>query len=331
MTSTSPRRRTTLIAALLSAAAALAACGDSSDTPAGEMRSFKADNGTVEIPTHPQRIVTIGSPGVFLQIGVEPVGMSGAPGKEWMSWLTPQQREAYEAAENLGNLPNLDYEQIAGLNPDLITVAIPREAWERNADVAKRLKAIAPTAYISINPSKTDMSPWKAQLQRTADAVDARGRVDDDKAAYDKLVADIKGRYGSLLRSTTFAFVNRTEGEEGRFEREYSSSYCTVAATEAGLDIPGETSVGTKTFETVSMERISDLSQFDAIIYRSGPDKKPAPAVEPVLESNAWKSLPQVSDGRALGVQCDPTLTYSAKAAELRSIEEALDRLASKK
>jgi iron complex transport system substrate-binding protein len=65
----------------------------------------------------------------------------------------------------------------------------------------------------------------------------------------------------------------------------------------------------------------------DVIIYPLGADGAVTPEFAPVLETNIWQSIPQTNEGRALGVQCDRTSTYSSKIVNLESLKEALGTL----
>ncbi|MBK6044764.1 ABC transporter substrate-binding protein [Streptomyces sp. MBT55] len=83
------RRGTAFAAALMSASLLLTACGSDGDgtgnkaaagtsgDKSAETRSVKAENGTVEIPAAPRRIVTIGNTNLpFIDLGGKPVGVT---------------------------------------------------------------------------------------------------------------------------------------------------------------------------------------------------------------------------------------------------------------
>ncbi len=331
------RCRAAVIAAIaLSAALLLAGCsgapardGSSATSTAeqvGGTRSFEADNGTVRIPTDPQRIVTIGSAAVFLGFGVNPVGMASPVSGRDMAWLTPEQKTANDKAMDLGRPPDVDYEKLASLEPDLIVVHIPQHAWDGKAVDEARLKSIAPTVFIVINNAK-----WKDQDARVADAVGHLDGFNKGKEAYDRLVAEIKDEYGALLDSTNFVALNRwSDTTEGSFAVEYSESYCTSDATEVGLKFPKPPREGLLS-DVLPMERMSDFATYDAIFYPLGPGGKPKSEFVPVLDSNVWKTLPNVAAGRAFGVTCNTALTYPSRIQHLTSVEKALGELATKK
>lgn len=317
------RRVAALAAALLSATLVLTACGNDSDDSGNastEMRNFEADNGTIEIPVDPQRIVALGSAGTYLGLGVEPVGMPRASASE-LPWLSPEEKQINESAIDTGD--EVDYEQIAGLTPDLIVVFDPARVLEGDSYDEERLRSIAPTVYIELNAAE-----WKTQVGRLADAVGELDTFEASEAEYDTLTADIKDEYAELLDSTTFTVLNRWESsEDGTFVLEHPGGYCPGPLEDAGLKILPENAEDVFSFH--SMEQLSDaVADADVIIYPLGADGNVMPAFAPVLESNIWQSLPQVQNGRALGVQCNSfAVTYSSKIPNLESLKETLATL----
>lgn len=335
MTETPLRRRGAAIAAaLISAALILTACsGAPEETPsddpgaASQTRQFEADNGTIEIPVDPQRIVALGSASVYLNLGVEPVGLGPKAREGDLVWLTTEQKAANDAAVDVGENEEIDYEEVASLEPDLIVVYDPLRVWEGGSYDEARLQSIAPTAYIAISNSD-----WKTQVGRLADAVGELDTFEADKNEYDSLVAEIKDEYADRLSSTTFTVLNRwTYQDAGSLTVEHSAGYCVTHLREVGLkttpesrDIDGQQSIS----DELSMEQLSDtVADADVIIYPLVPGGEVKAEFEPVLESNIWQTLPQVQDGRAVGVQCNTVLTYSAKTGYLESLKEALATL----
>jgi iron complex transport system substrate-binding protein len=326
------RRGAALAAALLSTALVLTACsGNPEETPTddtgatSETRSFEADNGTIEIPTDPQRIVALGSPQTYLALGVEPVGFGEKATESNLAWLPAEAAQVNDAAVEVGD--QVDYEKVASLEPDLIVVYEPEHVLEGDKYNEETLTSIAPTIYIELSNAN-----WKTQVERLADALNAVDALEAGKAEYDALVAEIKDEYAERLGSTTFMVLQRWGGdftpEAGTLNMEYPGSYCTAYAEDAGLDIiPEAPADGTLDME-LSMEKLSDtVADADVIIYPLEADGSVKPEFAPVLETNIWKSLPQVEEGRALGVQCNRTATYASKVPNLESLKEALGRL----
>lgn len=324
---TAPLRRSSaaLATVLLSAVLVLAACGSDADTDktAGETRSFKADNGTVEIPVAPQRIVALGSALTYLSLGVEPVGLGPKASEADLPWLSAEEKRANDAAVDVGD--PVDYEKVASLKPDLIVVSEPEHVLEGDKYDEERLQSIAPTVYFEVENSR-----WKTQTERLADAAGALDTMKEGKAKYDALIAEIQDQYGDLLDSTTFSFLNNWTGSAGEFAVEYAHSYCTAYATEAGLEIlpkpPSEELDGPGPSQ--SIEGLSDIAAgVDVLVYPLGADGEVNPKFKPIMGTNVWKSLPQVKDGGALGVRCNTGPTYASKIGNLASLKEALRTL----
>jgi iron complex transport system substrate-binding protein len=328
MTSLLRRRGAALAGATLSAALVLTGCGSSSDAPGdttGAMRSFEADNGTIEIPADPQRIVAIGSAPIYLSLGVEPVGLGPKATESELAWLPPEAKQVNDAAVDVGD--EVDYEKVASLEPDLIVIYDPAHVWEGGKYNEERFQSIAPTIYIELSNTN-----WKAQTERLANAVGEVGTFEDGKARYDTLVTEINSEYSELLTSTTFMVLNRWGGkftpEAGVLNMEYPGSYCTTYAEDAGLEIVPEAPADGDISVELSIEQLSDtVADADVIIYPLGADGAVTPEFAPVLETNIWQSIPQTNEGRALGVQCDRTSTYSSKIVNLESLKEALGTL----
>ncbi|MGO1183940.1 MAG: ABC transporter substrate-binding protein [Micrococcaceae bacterium] len=324
------RRAAALVAAVLSTTLVLTACSSDSDdsgNTSAESRSFEADNGTIEIPVDPQRIVALGSAATFLSLGMEPVGMPRASEGE-LAWLSPEQAQINEAAVDTGD--EVDYETVANLEPDLIVVYEPSHVLPGYEE--DRLQSVAPTVYITL-----DTTDWKTQVERLADAVGELDNFNADEAEYETLVAELRDEFADLLDSTGFVVLNAFGGGTGptgaaEFFWEYADSFCTNYFGDVGLKILPENPVVEEVGDTglnVSIEQLSDtVADADAIIYPLGADGNVKPEFEATLNSNIWQSLPQVQDGRAVGVQCNSTAhTYATKIPSLESLKEALATL----
>lgn len=208
MTTTPLRRRgVALTAAVLSIALVLTACGsdDGDDKAAattgdnaGQTRTVKAGNGAVEIPTNPQRVVTIGNTDLpFIDMGGKPVGVTGVAESE-LSLLPQEQRATFEKATNLGE--EVDLEKVASLKPDLILVQIPDTEFKK---IEKQLGTIAPTVFWGLD------TEWKALAEALAEAGNVKAALSRQKTDFEGRVATMKQTYADTIKTTKFVNLDR--------------------------------------------------------------------------------------------------------------------------
>ncbi|GGX84158.1 ABC transporter substrate-binding protein [Streptomyces fructofermentans] len=325
------RRGAVLAAALMSASLVLTACGgdgdDTGDKATGTRgdktagsRSVKAENGTVKVPTDPERIVTIGNTNLpFLDLGGKPVGVTEASDSE-LDVLPKEQRTAYEAAEVVGsNGGEVDLEKLAALKPDLILVQFHSNDWDK---VGKKLEAIAPTVYWGLD------TEWKAFADAIAEAGNVSDELSRQKAEFEDKVAKIQKTYGKVIKDTSFVDVSRGDwSDPGTFY--IADIGCSeIARDDIGLDLP-EAAEGKDplAYESLPFEQIGELSKYDVVTYPVDADGRPTEPFAPVVKTNTWKALPAVRSERALGVFCPGNNSYGPVIQYLDSLDSALATL----
>lgn len=347
MTHSLRRRSATLAAVALSAALALAACGSDDDSTAkttasttggdaavttsgttgegptgatGETRTIEADNGTIEVPANPQRVVTLGNTTLpFIDMGGEPVGVTEQQAS--LIELVPEDQQAVlAAATNLGSSADqVDMEKLASLKPDLILAQFPASEFEQIED---QLESIAPTVFWGLDVE------WKAFADGLAEAGNATDGLSQQKAEFEEKIADMKQRYSDVITNTKFVNVDRWDNSDpGTFS--IADFGCVeIAMDDLGMDFPraaeGEDPLG---WTSLPFEQLAELSKYDVITYPVDAEGKPKEAFAPVVETNTWKALPAVDSGRALGLFCPGNNSYGPVLQYLDSLDTALASL----
>ncbi|MFG2428469.1 ABC transporter substrate-binding protein [Streptomyces sp. NPDC048590] len=330
------RRGMAVAAALMSASLLLTACGSdgdgTGDKAAGETsgdkaaktRSVKAENGTVEIPAAPRRIVTIGNTNLpFIDLGGKPVGVTEVSDSD-LAVLPEDQKAAYQAATVVGSSGgDVDLEKLAALKPDLILVQFHSNDWDK---VGKRLESIAPTVLWGLD------TEWKAFAGEIATAGNVTNELGRQKAEFEKKVTKIKETYGKIIDDAKFVDVSRGDwSDPGTFY--IADIGCSeIARDDIGLDLP-EAAEGKDplAYESLPFEQIAELSEYDVITYPVDAEGRTTEPFVPVTETNTWKALPTVTSGHALGVFCPGNNSYGPVLQYLDSLDGALATLADKR
>ena len=178
-------------AVAVAAIVALAACGDTGpepdDAPAGAGFPVAIEHkfGTTEIPSRPERVVTVGftEQDALLALGITPVGEREFGGG-YAYRDRPWAQEALDGAEpaTVGG-DEISFERVAAQRPDLI-IGVNSGMTE---DEYRRLSDIAPT--VAQSDEYIDFGvPWQEQTMVIGRAV---GREDEARA----LVRDVEARF----------------------------------------------------------------------------------------------------------------------------------------
>ncbi|MBB6174385.1 iron complex transport system substrate-binding protein [Nocardiopsis mwathae] len=322
-------RRSPGLVGALALSLALAGCGSSTggedaSGESGETRVFTADNGEITIPADPQRVVATGyAVPVLIEADAPLVGIS--------SWQRGEPLMSEEDLATYEELPKVageqaaetNYEAIAEADPDLIVIGVPAPVLG-DIDV-ERLESIAPV--VAIGP--TVPSAWRELSRKQADAAGALDRFDAVQGEYENKAADLAEKYSDVLPQLKLGHIGEYgEVAKGTFQREFSGSWGTNIAEDIGAAYYGEVKEpgpGSRAVsEYPSVEELPDsLGEADAITYSVKADGSIPESVQYVMDSELWKNLPAVKDGKTFPIQHTEAATYGQAMRTLDAIDES--------
>jgi iron complex transport system substrate-binding protein len=254
------------------------ATGDATSSPTVIEHAF----GTTTIGTAPQRLVVVGykEQDYFLALGTVPVGIrewfGGQPSAVW-----PWAQSYLNGAAPVALPRELDYEQIAVLEPDLIvglTAGMSQEEYDL-------LAAIAPTV-----PQLTSAGDYEASWQELARTA---GRIVGKEPQAEELVVALEARIAAVadrypqFQGATAILASAYEGAVYLYN---SSATALKVLTSLGLTVPAPVDAITDTadqFFVVSAERF-DLLEADLAVWSEGIAD---PGVQAVLAEPLYQLL----------------------------------------
>ncbi|MFD6895497.1 ABC transporter substrate-binding protein [Rhodococcus sp. NPDC060086] len=303
--------------------------GGSEETDAAastETRTFEAQNGSIEIPADPQRIVACG----YAVLPLIQADANLAAVCEWTRETENMDEETLAAYEELPkvapdmSVADLNYEAITMAEPDLIIMGVPAMVQEQ-LDMAT-LETLAPVVFLG--PSIPGQ--WRELGEQFADAANVSDAYGEFKDEYDARAAELADKYAGTLGGLKFAGVCSECGTNpGEYMREYKSSYTSNLFDDLGFDFPGEPADPAITHgEYLSFEKLPEnLGDADVIVYGIEADGSVTPALQELFDSPLWKELPAVKAGNLVAVKHANAATYETALLALDSIDAALEKL----
>lgn len=299
----------------------------------GGMRAAEHMYGEVELPADPQRMVATVLPLVTdhaLVLGIPLVGSPGANGFA-QAPFPEYQRERYpdrlEGVEKVQGRPEMNFEQIATLNPDCILAIDPGE------DVYESLSGIAPTFVYpftyetEVDGETLQQFNWERNLRTIAGAFGRRQQADEYLADYQARTEDLSGRLAERWGDATFAtvsFFNEQLSVSGYgVQTDSLILFEDLGLTPAPFVNPGQ--------QTLSLEEIPRLDAAD-VLFLSVPPRaaegslgRDREALAPLLDSPLWQRLPAVRNDQVFEVRQEATYVSPLSAdAFLDLVERAL-------
>lgn len=322
-------RRATAAFAAATLGLTLSGCwaGDSQAETEGETRTFEADNGEVEIPTEPERVVATGyAVPVLLEADAPLVGIS-----EWgrgTALMSDEDLATYEETEKImgENADTINYDAVEKVDPDVIVMGVPLPVLgDVNMD---RLEKIAPV--VVLGPDRPD--DWKELGAKQSDAAGATVAYEEKQESYETRAAELKEKYADVLDGLEFGHLGAYgDVSAGDFHREFAGSWGTNIAGDIGVTYYGQVkdpSEGgsAEVSEYPSIEEVpTSFGDADYITYTVDPDGSIAEPVKYVFDSPLWKNLPAVKAGHVIPIRYSEAATYESAEKALESIDKALE------
>ncbi|GAA1613966.1 iron-siderophore ABC transporter substrate-binding protein [Actinoplanes couchii] len=254
---------------------ALAGCGDAATTPessasaAGDTFPVTVDHafGKTVLEAKPERVVVVGysEQDYYLALGTVPVAIrdwyGDQPSATW-PWA-----QSYLKGAKPTVLPraDLDYEQILGLDPDVI-VGVSAGLTQEQFDT---LNKIAPTVA---QPSADD--PWAVTWQ---DKTRKAGQILGRSAEAEKMVTDLETRLAAAstkypqLKGASTVFASGFEGQFYIFSPNATGSQVLLDLGLTMSDEVGKLTDNANDYYTISKERF-DLLDVKVAVWSEAPD-----------------------------------------------------------
>jgi iron complex transport system substrate-binding protein len=274
--------------------------------------------GETVVEEAPERVVVVGltEQDILLELGVTPVAVTEWYGDQpFATWPWAQELLGDAEPEVLSQADGIEFERIAGLDPDLI-IGTNSGMTEKDYEL---LSAIAPTVT-NVEGSTPYFSLWQDQVLQVARAL---GREDDGQA----LVDEVEGRYAAVReahpewegQTATFSQGGPYDGLLFVYPDGLSTSFLTDLGFTMTEGLDGfAPDVGSQA--EISAEN-TNLLEADVIVFAT----EDAKMFDQLQEFGTIGSLPAVTANRA--VYTDGTLAGALYFLTPLSLQYALDRL----
>lgn len=303
-------------------AVGLAACGgggssSSSGSTAGGgsgTRTVKTAKGPVEVPAEPTRVVSIqpSTADTLYDLGIEPIGVYDLGAQ----YVSPRYRAKWNKATKVGDDGEINVEEVAKLEPDLIIGA----NYEWNTDVYSKLTEIAPTVI-------TPISGWREISHSTADAVNRLAQLAELQKELATRSAQIRVKYAKQLDAYKWDIL-QGGFEPGNFWLYGPESDAGEILAGAGVRFAsGSAGVKGEEGEPLSYEKIGVLDDAGAIGFYANYDGTPNNEGPALFKQAAFEQLGAVRAGRTVPIPDFLPGGYGDALAVLDELEAGLKKL----
>ncbi|MDN6352474.1 MAG: iron-siderophore ABC transporter substrate-binding protein [Corynebacterium sp.] len=328
-------RRTLLRAAAaataIATAVSMAACSSDDDSDGGSSADSAATSdgefptsvdtkfGEITIDEAPQRVVALGwgDAEIALDLGVQPVGAS-----DWLGFgedndgISPFNDDSYDESPEILDTEEVEYEEIASLNPDLILDV--RSAGDE--DTYETLSDIATTVSVP-EGSESFTTTWEDQVSMISTALglpetgdeligEVNGRIDEAKEAnpdWSDKTASVVTQFGDgwgayVAGDARMDLVTALGFQENSEVADMAEDNFYVDLSEENIDV-------TDSDVVIGFPIGSDTTEFE--------------------ESSGWTRIGAVKDGRGSGADEELTRAFSLGTpdAMLYAIDELQPQL----
>lgn len=270
-------------------------------------RTIKHANGETEVKEKPERVVVLdmGELDSVLSLGIKPVGMVTSKGANPVpDYLADKVKDV----PSVGTIQEVNVEKIAELKPDLIV-----GSQLRVDDLYGQLSDIAPTV-LAIRPGY----PWKEDFRLIGDALGEEEKTVDILNDYADTLAQIKEK---MPKDTTVSMLRFMPDKIRLYA---NKSLIGVILRDAGLARPENQDIDELAAE-ISPESISEADG-DYLFYSSYGDPS-ATGEDKIVESEQFKNLSAVKDGKAFRVSDDLWFLGLGPAGAKKIAEELVEYL----
>lgn len=292
------------------AALLLGGCGGGDEGTDVRTRTADTPRGHVDIPADPQRVVAVYTHDLAnaLVLGLPVIagpGETGQPDASFPPYLRDMFGEELDGVARIAYQPELNFEQLALLRPDVILTGVFGGA----ADDPQydRLDEIAPTVtYLYSEGEEYSIVPWRTVLRRNGEQFGREAAAEDWISRFEQRAADLRSRLEADWSGATYAIVGPYAdqvyvygSEAGHIPRTLSEDLGLVLADsvsrlvdEAGQLAQGGTGVS---FEQVGAIDADILFVPVSASSDGTPDRS---GIEALSEKPLWSTLPAVQAGQ---------------------------------
>jgi len=290
-----------------------AAATDTTATSA-ETVAFEHSQGTTDVPTDPQRIVTTTDQNALLpllELGVTPVASAGLIGDDGSQSFRRTEGFDTSGIEFVGAYGEPNAEAIAAQRPDLIV------GYEFDGDYYDTLAEIAPTVLIQIFDRPLDEA-----LMDFARLVNRTEQAEELRAEYEERIEALIDGLGDKRDRLSISIVS--SGDPGQFYRADTGQAIGTVADRLGLLRPAPQQGAASFDEAFSVEQIGahDADVFIVVDY-SGEDSDPG--FDAIVGSPLYANLAANRAGQAHVI--DGTLSVGAAWARMGRFIDELERI----